>query len=344
MAKGNGKGKSRIWTELDFEADGKQVGYLHLPHSVTRSAYGTIAIPAAVIRNGKGPSTLLMAGNHGDEYEGQIALCRIMRELESQDIKGRIIIVPAINLPAAMAGARVSPIDDLNLNRCFPGDPDGRPTEQIAWYIETELAPMCQVWVDLHSGGGSLDYMPYAQVITSGDKTLDRKALDCLEAFGSPNSVIQKFNGQTTMANSAARRNKTVYFGTEAGGCATVNIDGVSLAYEGTLRILAYLGHLSRNCSKVKIPPPPKKTRWVEIASRDYYVYAPQAGLFEPKVRLGDNVRKGQLYGLVHYVDDPMREPTPVHFKATGILSCKRHPGRCERGDCLGHLVSEVQR
>ena len=335
---------SRIWTELDFKKNGKQAGYLHLPHSVTRSAYGTIAIPCAVIRNGAGPSTLLMAGNHGDEYEGQIALCRLMRELEPADIKGRIIIVPAMNLPAALAGARVSPIDDLNLNRCFPGNPDGRPTEQIAYYIETVLAPMVEVWVDLHSGGGSLDYIPYAQVITSGDAKLDKKALKCLEVFGSPNSVIQRFNGETTMANSAARRNKTVYFGTEAGGCGTVNIDGVTLAYEGTLRILKYLGHITKDGKRFKLPPPPPKTRWVEIASRDYYVYAPHAGLFEPKVRLGDEVKKGQLYGLVHFVDDPMREPVEVHFKASGVLSCKRHPGRCERGDCVGHLTSDVHR
>src|SRR5258708_347316 len=122
--------KSRIWTELDFEKDGKQVGYLHLPHSVTRSAYGTIAIPCAVIRNGKGPSTLLMAGNHGDEYEGQVALTRLIRDLTADDVKGRLIIVPAINLPAAMAGARISPLDDRNLNPCFPRSPTGTPTAQ----------------------------------------------------------------------------------------------------------------------------------------------------------------------------------------------------------------------
>ena len=337
------KAKSRIWTDLDFKKEGKQVGNLHLPHSVTRSAYGTIAIPCAVIRNGTGPSTLLMAGNHGDEYEGQIALCRLMRELEPDDIKGRIIIVPAMNLPAALAGARVSPIDDLNLNRCFPGNPDGRPTEQIAWFIETVLAPMCEVWVDLHSGGGSLDYLPYAQVIMSGNKKLDDGALAALQVFGAPISVVQSFNGETTMANSAAIRNKTVYFGTEAGGCGTVNPDGVRLAYEGTVRVLSHLGHLKAG-KGVAVPPPAKTTRWVEIASRDYYVYTPQAGLFEPVVKLGDSVKKGQLYGRVHFVDDPMREPVAVHFKATGILMCKRHPGRCERGDCLGHLVSDIKR
>jgi predicted deacylase len=335
---------SRIWTELDFDKDGKQAGYLHLPHSVTRSAYGTIAIPCVVFRNGDGPSTMLMAGNHGDEYEGQIALCRIVRELGSRDVRGRVIVVPAINLPAAMAGTRVSPVDDLNLNRCFPGNPNGRPTEQIAYYVETVLAPMVETWIDLHSGGGSLDYMPYAQVIMSKDDKMNRRALKALAAFGSPMSVIQSFSDETTMANSAAVRNGVAYFGTEAGGTGSVNLDGVELAYRGTLRALVHLGHLSRNHRLVKALPPRRKTRWVEIASRSYYVYAPHAGLFEPKARLGDAVRKGQLYGLVHFVDDPLRPPAEVRFRATGVLSCKRHPGRCERGDCLGHLVSDAER
>ncbi|MBM3481534.1 MAG: hypothetical protein FJX69_20380, partial [Alphaproteobacteria bacterium] len=124
--------KSLIWTEVDYEREGKQVGYLHLPHSVTRSAYGTIAIPVAVIRNGEGPTVFLMAGNHGDEYEGQIVLAKLIRELEPRHIKGRVIVMPAANLPAAMDGARVSPIDGGNLNRAFPGDAEGTPTFQIS--------------------------------------------------------------------------------------------------------------------------------------------------------------------------------------------------------------------
>src|SRR5260221_17782 len=110
-------GASKIWTYLDYEKDGKQVGWLQLPHSVTRSAYGTIAIPIAIIKRGPGKTAFLMAGNHGDEYEGQIALTRLIRELDPGEVQGRVIIMPAANLPAAMDSARVSPIDGGNLNR-----------------------------------------------------------------------------------------------------------------------------------------------------------------------------------------------------------------------------------
>ena len=58
---------SHIWTDIDYDRPGKQVGWLHLPHSVTRSAYGTLMLPIAVVANGRGPTAFFMAGNHGDE-------------------------------------------------------------------------------------------------------------------------------------------------------------------------------------------------------------------------------------------------------------------------------------
>jgi hypothetical protein len=68
------RGQSRLAAEIDFDRNGKQHGFIRLPYSVHRSAYGWIPIPVASIKNGKGPRILLMAGNHGDEYEGQVAL------------------------------------------------------------------------------------------------------------------------------------------------------------------------------------------------------------------------------------------------------------------------------
>ena len=127
MAKTKGQ-SSRITTDVDFNADGKQIGYLRLPHSVHRSAYGFLAIPIAVIKNGKGPTVLTMSGNHGDEYEGQIANWKLIRGLNPKDVRGRVIVLPMANFPAAQAGMRTSPIDQGNLNRSFPGDPNGTPT------------------------------------------------------------------------------------------------------------------------------------------------------------------------------------------------------------------------
>ncbi len=79
----------------------------------------------------------------------------------------------------------------------------------------------------------------------------------------------------------------------------------------------------------------------MDVTDRSYYVYAPTPGLFEPHCRLGDTVEKGQLFGRVHFVDDPAREPVPVQFRRDGLLICMRHPGRIERGDCLVHLATD---
>src|SRR6476646_5897966 len=102
--------RSRLSPEIDLDGDGKQTGFLRLPHSVHRSAYGWIPIPIAAIAHGEGPTILLMAGNHGDEYEGQVALGRLIRALDPAEVQGRIIILPSANFPAAMAGTRTSPL------------------------------------------------------------------------------------------------------------------------------------------------------------------------------------------------------------------------------------------
>ena len=83
---------TQIISTIDFELEGKQVGWLRLPYSITRSAYGTIAIPIALISNGKGPRILLLAGNHGDEYEGQVVLTRLIKNLQPTEIKGKLFL------------------------------------------------------------------------------------------------------------------------------------------------------------------------------------------------------------------------------------------------------------
>src|SRR5260370_13643271 len=126
---------SRLSADIDLLADGKATGFVRVPHSVHRSAYGWIPIPIVRIKNGDGPSVLLQAGTHGDEWEGQIGLGNLLRALEPRDIKGRLVILPSANFPAALAGQRTSPTDDGNLNRPYPGHPKGTIPHPIAPWI-----------------------------------------------------------------------------------------------------------------------------------------------------------------------------------------------------------------
>ena len=104
-------GKTQVWTPLDFDVDGKQCDWLRVPYSTDLSGYGFVPIPVISIKNGTGPTALLIGGNHGDEYEGQVALAALAREIEAEAVRGRIIILPSLNLPAVEAGRRVSPLD-----------------------------------------------------------------------------------------------------------------------------------------------------------------------------------------------------------------------------------------
>ena len=112
-----------ISATLDYAADGVQHGYLRLPYSRNDSAWGSIMIPICVIKNGTGPRALLTGGNHGDEYEGPGVLTELAHSLRAEDITGTVIIIPFMNQPAFAAGTRVSPLDDANMNRVFPGQP-----------------------------------------------------------------------------------------------------------------------------------------------------------------------------------------------------------------------------
>jgi predicted deacylase len=328
-----------IFTDVDYNRQGKQVDWLNLPHSVTRSAYGAISIPIAVIRNGEGPTVFLMAGNHGDEYEGQIVLAKLIRELEPRHVRGRVIILPAANLPAAMDGARVSPIDQGNLNRAFPGDPHGTPTFAIAHYIDSILYPMADYHHDLHSGGSSLKYVPFCSMRKSGDTALDARSLAALQAFDAPLSMVWAYNPENRLAGAAAARRGLVSLGGEFGGGGDVDRASVAMLDRGVRNFLQFSGVMADS----QPLPPPRGTRLVEVSSRDHYVYATESGLLEPLVDLGAEVQQGDLAGQIHFVDNPARPPVPCHFRRAGMVVCQRHFGRVQRGDCVAHLATDVR-
>ena len=329
------KPASRIHSEIDFEREGRQTGFLRLPHSVHRSAYGWIPIPAGCIRNGEGPRVLLMAGNHGDEYEGQVAFATLLRELDVAAVRGRLIFLTSANFPAAAAGLRTSPIDEGNLNRSFPGDPDGGVTAQIACYIEQVLLPQCDYVFDFHSGGSSLMYAPSGLCRRSADPRRMAKSIELLEAFGAPFSYVTDTpqGGDHTLSAAATRQN-VIHLGTEMCGGGTLTATALRIAREGAIRALKRIGALDES---VPAPSAPA-TRLLQVRGADFYVYAPQAGLFEPLVEPGEEVAAGQPAGRIHFHDTPWREPVLARFERAGTVLCKRVPCRTERGDCLYHL------
>ncbi len=332
--------RSRLIPEVDFDAEGKQTGFVRLFHSVHSSAYGFIPIPIVVIKNGAGPTALFVSGNHGDEYEGQVALSNLAKSLDPSQIKGRVIILPMANFPAAMAGRRTSPLDEGNLNRTFPGNPDGTVTQQIAFFIEHVLIPMADVVCDLHSGGSSLMYVPCALIKRVSDPARHAQQVALLRAFGSPLAYVSGGGNGTgtdsTLMGGAERAGKLAV-GTELGGSGQVTPAALRIVERGLRNVLVQMGILPR---KMRLKG--EDTRFLNVGGPDYFVYAPDSGVFEPVVELGDEVRKGQLAGRIHFPETPWASAVEFRFGREGFVLCKRVPGRTSRGDCLFHLGTDA--
>lgn len=330
---------SRLQPEVPFDRDGRHTGFVRLYHSVHESAYGFIPIPIAVFRNGEGPTALLISGNHGDEYEGQVALCRLVQTLDPGRIKGRVIVFPLANQPAGMAGRRTSPIDGGNLNRSFPGDPDGTVTQQIAYFTEHTLIPMADIVCDLHSGGSSLHYRPCVAMRRVADAGLLAKQVAMLRAFASPLAYVVQGGGGSggfdTMA-AAAERKGVPALSSELGGSGTLTRAGLEIAERGLNNLLVHAGILP---AEARIEGPP--TRVLDVGGADYYVHAPEAGVFEPLAEPGDTVEAGQLAGRLHTPETPWAPPVEVHFGRGGFVLVKRIPARTARGDCLFHVGTD---
>lgn len=324
---------------VDFEKPGKQIGVFHVPYSAHDDAWGVIPVPVAVIANGDGPTVILEGGNHGDEYEGPITLGELIRDLDPVDVSGRLIFIPTINQPAVVAAQRVSPIDGINLNRTFPGDPLGTTTRQIAAFVNDVLFPLGDVFIDLHSGGSSLDIIPSA-VIEPG-RTPEQHAANVAAAlaFGTPTTVVIDNRGDPRTATAAAAQAGMTVIGTEMAGGGTVSIDALALCRRGVRNVLAHLGVL-----------PEAFATPVETPSKLYtlgagaHVIVEDDGVFEPMHRLGTEVRAGELAGRIHFITRPGRGPVDLHYRADGIVFGRRQPGRVRPGNCCLVVASPCER
>ena len=108
----------------------------------------------------EGPTVAILAGIHGDEYEGVIAALALARELPGELLSGTVKIVSPAHPAAWQSCSRISPIDEANLARVFPGSKNGSATEQVAHAITEQVIKHADVLIDLHSAGTNFD-MPF---------------------------------------------------------------------------------------------------------------------------------------------------------------------------------------
>lgn len=324
-------GDSRIWTDLDLNAEGHQQGWLRLNVSNSTNT-GFIPIPIAVFKNGEGPRVLLLGGVHGDEYEGQVMAMKLMRTLKFDNVCGQIIILNATNAPAAYAGTRTSPLDDGNLNRSYPGHPRGTPTEEIAYFINNVLLPGVDYLLDFHSGGAGNYYLPSAHVYAHPDKAAMDHLLHLLKVFGMPVSVVlEGLFDHDKKAIGAADSHGVLRFASELGGAGVVTVDALRRAEIGLARLLFEIGLLREPITGEPAP----QTRFYRRLSNKHYGYALASGLWEPYGDVGDMVEEGQTMGAIHFPWEPWREPLVLRSRQAGMIYSLRRPAKTEMGQIL---------
>lgn len=331
---------SRVRCEIDFEKDGRQAGYARAPLSRNTSGWGTVEIPLISVKNGSGPTVLLTGGVHGDEYEGQIAVSRLAREIDPAKIQGRVILMPAVNIPAVMNDTRLSPVDSRDLNRCFPGDPRGSFSEMIAHFLDSVILPMVDVSVDLHTAGHSMESALSTNMHHIADAALRDRTMAAATAFGAPYNVVFWGVDEGATLTSAVERRGILSLGTELGGWGRVHVEGVRIGERGIRNVLRHLGVLEGEPDTVQRDGSPA-TRHMMVREAGCYCFAPAAGLFEPLHLAGEAVTEGDLAGYLHFVEDVDRMPLEIRYRRSGVLWMASGPGRILRGDVAAVVMTD---
>ncbi len=326
-----------ITATIPFDIDGVHHGFLKLPYSRNDSAWGAIMTPICVIRNGGGPTALLTGANHGDEYEGPVALQKLAYELDLDKVAGRVIIVPFFNFPAFKAGCRNSPIDDGNMNRVFPGRPDGSVTEKIADYFTTALVPMADVLVDLHSGGKTLDFLPLAAAHVLEDKKQQAACVAAMLAFNAPISMLLNGAGDPGMYDNVAEAQGKIFVTTELGGGGTTTARSVSITRKGIRNLLVHAGIVSGELAE-----DPQPTRSMDMPDEECYLFSEHDGLIEPVVDLGSEIGRGDVVARLWPADRTGAAPVECRVKRSGTLIARHFPGLVQTGDCIAVVAVDV--
>jgi predicted deacylase len=304
---------------------------IHRPRFTTHADGSDAVLTIHEVRgSGDGPTIGISGAIHGNEPTGTEIILELYRRLQTLPIKGRLLLLPVANPRAYAQNRRFTPLDELNLNREFPGDRSGNYTQQLAAAITTEFLEIIDVHLDFHSGTDrpTVDY-----VYIWTDEALSR-------SFGSPvlyrpqqNREGTTFGGTTKVVTVDRRKIPVVVV--ELGGGIVDQRPYVERGIAGLLNMLRQLRVIDGEPT-----PPPKQTVVRAIKT----VRPTMAGLLETLAPpLGETIRRGDLLGRVvsPYTFEVLEEIATPYERGIMILS---HLGRnlVESGD-YGYMVGDLE-
>jgi predicted deacylase len=332
---------SPVLCTLDLEAPGKQFGRLELPRSNNSSGWSHLFIPVITINGGGGgPTALVIGGVHGDEPEGQTAALNLARWTSPEDVPGRLIIVPCASIEASRAYTRLWP-SGANFNRSFPGSPDGPADAQLADYFTRFLIPEAYIGVDMHSGGRTHLCPPWSEMHWVDDPEQRRRMVEGMLAWNTDVHFVYIDIAGTGLLVGEAERQGKIVVSTEMGGGGHVTAATHRITQGGLGNVLRHLGVLAgevQTRESLGLPPP----TILRATDLENYPLAPDSGLFETVVDLGERVEPGQLLGRIHFIDRPDREPSPIHAVNGGYVCSVRAIATTEQGDNAIVVAREI--
>ena len=331
---------------LDLDSPGRRDYWVALEHD---SIWGDHLIPLTVMVGPQaqaGQGLVAFGSNHGNEYEGPVAIKNLLREIRTEDVLGRIILIPVLNVAAFHAGTRESTQDDgVNLNRAFVEGAGKTPalsgiTHRIVAFVREYIWPRVHVVIDLHSGGDVARFAICANYHPLEDPVLSAKIEETARWFGTPALMIYQ-NQTPGLLPSEAERLGKITVGTELGWGRAVNPEGVRYGRQGVLAAAIHNGQLRGSIEPIAHHKAGTQ-RKMEMVDRDCFTCAPFAGHYEPIVECGTRLARGETAGLLHDFDHIDAEPWPVRAGVDGILLAQAWVATVMRGQHILVVGKEI--
>ena len=333
-------------SELDLEFPGRRDYWVGLEHD---TMWGLQLIPLTVfvgpqVKPGKG--LVAFGSTHGNEYEGPVAIKTLLGQIKTEDVLGRIILIPVLNPEAFRTGTRDSvAADGVNLNRAFvDGAGEHRAlagiTHRIAQFVRRCIWPHAHVVLDLHSGGNQIRFDLCASFHPIPDAEQAQLTEETARWFGVP--LIMVYQNQTPgLLTSEAERLGKITVGTELGWGEAVNREGVMYGRQGVLAAAIHHGQLRGAIEKIGAHAAGTQKKGA-IVDAECYTSAPFAGHYEEITPCGAIVKKGDIVGRLHDFDRIDDEGWPVQAGVSGVVVGQAWAARVQRGQhiaCVGKVV-----
>jgi predicted deacylase len=256
-----------------------------------------------------GPVLFVNAGVHGGEYPAVEAVIRLGKTLDPKKITGTVILMPVLNLPAFRSRTPfVCPVDNVNPNRVFPGDPGGSYSEQMTYALINEFVIHADAYVDLHGGDIPEALVPFvicrseAGLANSKARDVAARSKELALAFELPyvltvSKPIQPSKGSSSYAAATEKGVPSIL--AEAGGIGQMQEDAVALLVHGVINVMRHLDMLDADGARRAKKSDVEKAADTTILTKFEWLYAKHEGVWYPKVAPGYLVKEAQEIGTV---------------------------------------------